>query len=410
MLKQFLNSLFFAPAHNSAKLANDTDGTKQKRVLPYTIKAVARTRQDIKNWNNAQNLTTAEEPKNYILQNLYTDALIDALLYSQVQNRLQKCMATPFVIKKENGDADEEQTKTCQQSPAIAAILQAIWECRLYGYSLVELALSPTAGLTVQNIPRQHVVPQKGLFYPDYAEDKTIPYRQLKEYGTWLLEFTSTDIGLINKAIPHVLFKRFAQSCWSELCELYGIPPRVIKTNTQDTAMLNRAEAMMRDMSAAAWFIIDSEETFEWAKATDTNGDVYKQLINLCNNEMSLLLTGAVIGQDTQNGSRSKDESGREQLQELVDSDLGMMQSLFNNTVMPALVAIGYLSGKPSLHFQKKPNLQQLWDITKESLPYYTVDADWVKDTFGVQITGERKQDAATGTKLLDGSYFFEQG
>ncbi|WP_446662918.1 phage portal protein family protein, partial [Flavobacterium psychrophilum] len=35
---------------------------------------------------------------------------------------------------------------------------------------------------------------------------------------------------MLNKAVSHVLFKRFAQSCWSELCEIYGIPPRVLKT------------------------------------------------------------------------------------------------------------------------------------------------------------------------------------
>ena len=73
------------------------------------------------------------------------------------------------------------------------------------------------------------------------------------------MEFGSPrNYGLLNKAVPHALFKKFAHSCWSELCEIYGIPPRYIKTNTQDPEMLDRAEQMLRDMGSAAYFIIDT--------------------------------------------------------------------------------------------------------------------------------------------------------
>lgn len=380
---------------------------KAKKVLPHKVKAVARTRQDITNWNAAFNLTIAEEPKNWLHQNLLTEACVDALLASQLQNRLQKCLARPYVLKTEKGEIDAEQTAKLKSSPATIDLHTSSWERRLYGYNLVELQATADT-LIVNKIPRQNVVPQKGYFYEDYTEDTFIEYRLLKEFGKWILEFNNGDMGLINKAIPHVLFKRFAQSCWSELCELYGIPPRVLKTNTQDTAQLNRAEAMMRDMSAAAWFIIDNDENFEWAKASDTNGDVYKQLINLCNNEISLLISGAVVGQDTQNGSRSKDESGREQLQELVDSDLMQIEMDWNSIIIPALLQLGYLKGNVRFEFEKATDLNQLWTITKEALPFFNIDPEWAKNTFGVEITGERTQATAKSGKLNDDSSFFD--
>ena len=37
----------------------------------------------------------------------------------------------------------------------------------------------------------------------------------------WIQYIFNYDYGLLNKAVPHVLFKKFAQSCWSELCEIY---------------------------------------------------------------------------------------------------------------------------------------------------------------------------------------------
>src|SRR5690606_25031665 len=122
-------------------------------------------------------------------------------------------------------------------------------------------------------IPRYNVVPQTGMFYPEYGDtSRGIAYRELPEFGTWILEFNSETLGLMNKLVPMALFTRFMESCWSELGEIYGIPPRVLKTNTQDATMLKRAESMMRDMGSASWFIIDETEEFEFAKGVATNG------------------------------------------------------------------------------------------------------------------------------------------
>lgn len=268
-----------------------------------------------------------------------------------------------------------------------------------YGYNLIELELikdfQSQSNINVHVIPRANVVPQTGLFYPDYSEDTFTKYREMREFGTWILEFNTGEMGLLNKAVSHVLFKRFAQSCWSELCEIYGIPPRVMKTNTQDPTMLNRAEAMMKDMGAAAWFIIDESEKFEWATGVQTNGDVYNNLINLCNNEMSLLISGAIIGQDTKNGSRSKDTASQEMLWNLVQSDMQMLEEIWNKTIIPALLNIGILKGDVRFEFEPSEDLKQLWAITKDALEFYKVDAEWVKTKFGVEITGEREEPVA---------------
>lgn len=393
-------------AHFSANVK--TNAKKPNLAHQIAPKAVARTQQDIASWNKAIQLTKLEDnPKQYLLQQLYDEISLDALLTSQVENRQLKALSERIVLKKPTGEVDEEQTAILNNAIFTNEINRHILNSKYRGHSVIEFSFNELEQLHVDLIPRANIDPKSGVLYPDYTDDKKIDYRNTSEFGTWILEFgEADDLGLLNSAVPHVLFKRFAQSCWSELCEIYGIPPRVMKTNTQDPAAMNRAESMMTDMGAAAWFIIDENEQFEWAKGANTNGDVYKNLIALCNNEISLLFSGAVIGQDTANGSRSKDESSQDMLKVLIESDLSLTEKYWNTKVIPALVQIGVLKGDVVYGYEQHEDLAQLWTMTKESLPYYKVNAEWVQEKFGVQIDGERETQQNSGNLKLDSDFF----
>lgn len=383
-----------------------------KRFLPYDSKAVSRTRQDIQSWNTALRMAQSEDAKNYKLQLLFDEISNDALLTSQIQNRKQQLFTSSFSLKKPNGEVDEEQTTKLKNSPIFRQLTMAILDSLYYGYSLVELRLEAnTKGElmpVVTTLPRTNVVPQKGLFYKDYTQDKTTLYREMPEFGTWILEFNSNELGLLNKAVSHVLFKRFAQSCWSELCEIYGIPPRVLKTNTQDGTMLRRGEQMMRDMGSAAWFIIDSTENFEWAKGVATNGDVYNNLIGLCNNEISMLISGAVIGQDTKNGSNGKEQSSQDMLWQLVQSDMEQAEQYWNNTIIPALVNIGFITGELNYEFDPQEDTQQLYERAIGFLRTgsYSITPDYILKKFGLEVVEKTQPTPGTQKLDLDGDFF----
>lgn len=336
-------------------------------------------------------MALSEEPSHAALQLLYKDVCNDALLTSQLENRLRHLTGSSWSLINASGSVQDEATEALGKSPVMQQLMRAVWEAGIYGHTLVEVEPAKAGGLTVRTIPRQHICPPLGRFYPDSWDiSRHIDYRKLSEYGTWLLEFGGEDLGLLNKAVPHVLFRRFAMSCWSELCEIYGIPPRVMKTNVQDPGMLTRAESMMKDMGAAAWFVIDETESFEWATATTTNGDVYNNLINRCSQELSLLISGAVIGQDTEHGNRSKDESAQTMLYSLVQSDMRQVEQSFNHQVLPALARLGIVPHGLSMRFDPEPDLEKLWKYTAGFLPFYNIDATWVKETFGIAVTGER--------------------
>lgn len=394
------------------ELADKSGQWKVKKGASYvpTIapKTISQTRQDIKNYIDAKNMfRNADNPTRYPYYNLLDNILVDLHLQSQVNNRMLKSLSQPFVIKDLKGELDRDTTDLLQNKQFVYQVNKAILQTTYYAHSLGEFDYV-NGELVFNLIPRQNVEPIKGRIYKDYNEDKFIAYREQKEYGTWLIEFGSnTELGLLDGCIPHVLFKRFAQSCYSELCEIYGIPPRVLKTNTQDRTMVSRGEKMLKDMGSAAWFIIDENESFDFAQGVSTNGDVYKNLINLCNNEISMGISGTVVGQDTKNGSNSKEKTSIGILQDLVDSDLSLIEQAWNSTVIPALKALGVITKDVVFSYPPAEDLELLWKMTTEAASFLEVDPEWVKDTFGIQILGSKKQPepAKLSFKLDDGFF-----
>ncbi|MCR4559411.1 MAG: DUF935 domain-containing protein [Bacteroidales bacterium] len=346
-----------------------------------------RTRKDIADWQRAQSLAMQpDNPRYYLLQELFTDICNDALLSSQISNREEPVMARPFILTDKSGKPDEKATLELSELPFIQDLIKAILDSEFFGVTLTEFT---PEGFTI--LPREHIDPKNGRFYPDCYGGSYINYRQLKEYGKTILEFNSGHIGVLNKTVPHVLFKKFAQSCWSELCEIYGIPPRFLKTDTQDPEMLRRAEEMLREMGSAAAMVIDNTEELSFASGVNTSGDVYNNLITLCNREISMVISGAVIGQDTVNGNYSKEESNKDILQRLIESDSRMVELYFNSTVLPSLRRLKLISDRElKFSFCAVEDLSDLWAKTVAIMPYYDIDPKWIKEKFGVEVLGKR--------------------
>ncbi|ANQ49606.1 DUF935 family protein [Flammeovirga sp. MY04] len=363
-------------------------------------KAISRTRKDISNWKTAlQKADNVDDPKRQLLIEVYEDIMLDGTLSSQVQQRQERTIGSSFQLINKSGKVDENATNLFKTHPFYLDIVKSILDAPLFGYSLVEFEYINDV-LTLVEIDRRHISPSNGRFYPDLLSNNYVPYREANEFGKWLIEFNESEgrnYGVLNKCVPHVLFKKFAQACWSELCEIYGIPPRVLKTNTQDPEQLDRAEAMMRDMGSAAYFIIDDQEEFNFATGVQTDGNVYKNLIQLCNNELSMVISTAIIGQDTKHGNRSKEESSSKLVDYIVKADKRKVAQEMNKKVLPALEAIGFIPGGLTFQFEVEENLKSLWEMTVQAMSHMDVDPNWVKEKFGIQVTGAKKEAALSG-------------
>lgn len=215
-----------AEAAAAAKPKKDT--RKDLRLIRRVIKRQESiTRKDIADWKRArQQATSATEPKQVLLQRLFTDIMDDALMTSQISVlRIGKSQGAEFSLLS-NGKKDDEQTQLLKDSGLYEQLVELIIESRFYNHSLIEFDFGPT-GVEAELIPRENISPEVGKFYPDIHSSVTIDYRELPEFRRWLVEIypRKRDLGLLNKAVPYVLIKKFALSCWSELCEIFGIPP-----------------------------------------------------------------------------------------------------------------------------------------------------------------------------------------
>ena len=419
-ITQILNAIGLSSrshAVSSPEVSHLTKKDKQA-VLRVIRRQEPIARHDIANWRTARlEATRTDKPKQHLLQVLYGEVMLDAKMTSQIGLRVSKSQAADWFLRRDASNAsgnqnDEDAMNILKDTGLFDKLVKYIVESQFYGQSLVQFTFDKAGNPDIELVPRTNVSPTTGTFYPDATANTGEAYRERPDFGKWILEFCpdNSDLGLINKATPYVLMKKFALSCWSELCEIYGIPPRVLKTDTQDQQMLDRAEAMMQEIGSAAYFIIDTSEQFEFAQASSTNGDVYKNFIATCDEQISLLNLGAVLGQDTLNGNRSKEESSTGLMEIIVEADKRKIAYYINKVAIPAMESLGIIPAGLRFEFAKATDTEKLWNMVYQASAYYEFDVEWLKQTFGMEITGPRMNpngsDDGTGA-LKAGSFNF---
>ncbi len=378
---------------------------RPNRLLDNIIKqSIFRARRDINQWRNAlKRAENVEMPRRDLLYNIYNEIMLDAHLSSEIQKRINAVSGANFHLFEPNGDISDK-THLLRKT-WFFRLIQYAMESIFWGHSLIQIdAIENGEIKQISLVNRFHVIPEMGIFLPSLDSDKGIFYREDKYYR-WLIEIgDNEDLGLLNKAVPHTLYKRFAQSAWSEFCEIFGMPIRYGKTNTKDKASLDRMEAMLRDMGTAAYAVIDDQEEITFVESNKSNGDVYNGLIDRCNSEISKLINGAVIGEASQGGSRAKEEVGAEIANNITLADKQFIENFINSELKPKLIQLGYPFEGLSFAFDQEKDLKSLWMITQGVLAHYDIDENFIKETFGIPVTGKKNIDSNLNAK--DNSFF----
>lgn len=363
-------------------------------IQRITEKQASQTARDMQHWRRAKQVATRVDlPKRDLLDDLVNDLLYDTHLSSQMELRRDRSLAKPYTILKADGSTDEETTALLSQSDAFSLLMQIALETPFFGHSLVEILPAPEGLFTANLLPRRHVVPKLGWILFDLSDSKGYDYRSDPGYGKTLIEMGDpNDLGILFDCAPATIYKRYAMASWSEFCEIYGIPPRVLKINTDDSEAMQRAADMMQRMGSANWAIVDKDEDLSFAAGVSDNGNIFQKLIYAAKEDVSLKICGATIGQDTQYGNRSKEESSLELLEAKCSSDRRMLERVMTSTVLPALARQGFIPEGLRFAYPQEEDKEALWTRTVSLLPYYNVDEEWIRNTFGVEITDAKSQ------------------
>ena len=81
-----------------------------------------------------------------------------------------------------------------------------------------------------------------------------------------------------------------------------------------------------------------------------------------------------------------------EQLKKYVNSDKRQVEDWMNSIVLPALYRLGILPDGLRFSFNSEEDTKELWNRTAQAMQYYEIDPAWIKDKFGIEVTGKRTQ------------------
>lgn len=355
-------------------------------------------RKDISKWRTAIQLANdVEKPRRDYLMDLLDDLDTDGHLISQMEQRKAATLNTPFqIINKKTGEIDVEKTDFLQGKWFYNLIEWAL-EAKLYGHSLVEFQSFEGNKIKDELIPRRNVIPDFKQVVPDWKQDDIrINYEEDLENG-WLLEFGKKgDLGLLNKIVPNLIWKRNIIQTWAEFCERFGIPLTTATTLSQDEKQLDLIEDMLAQLGEAAYAVFPKGTDIEIKEANRTDAYmVFDKKITRQNEEISKAITGGTMLSDN-GSSKSQSEVHERNLEErLSPMDRRDITFVINDELLPLLIKRGYpFSEDDVFGFDVTQNLDLAdhWKIVKEVQENHIVDPKWISKTFNVPIIGDKQE------------------
>lgn len=355
-----------------------------------------RIRKDVADWRKALNFAeNKENPRRWLLYNLMDDLLLDNHLYSQLQTRFLKILGLDYKIADSKTKKKDDDKTQLFQRQWFYEFMNYVLESKTHGHSLVQLSEITDGEVTkIDLVPRRHVRPEYGDFVIRQIDTTGIPYRDTPLMD-WLIEIGGTDdLGLLSKAAPNVLWKKNAQMCWSEYCEIFGMPLRVGKTNTRSIEDLNRVEEQLQKMGSAAYAVLQNGETVEFIESTKGDAfNVYDKLIDRCNSEMSKLILGQTLTSDVgKSGTRAQGEVHERVAEVITKADILFIEHIVNDKLIPVLIKHGYPLDGYYFEFVIKQEITELdWNIDNGLLQQFEIEPKYFIEKYSVPIIAKKE-------------------
>jgi hypothetical protein len=364
--------------------------------------------QTIKKWRDALALAQLAENQNCApLFELYDSIMLDSHLAALIETRVLKIMQSKFKIVDQSGKDNPELIKLFEQPWFNSFIYHAIM-AKFKGRTLIELwDLDPlTMELdSVNYIPGENVLPNKGLITKEVGDEKGYPYKDGPLANYYIQIGKNNDLGLLKDVAPDVLTKKFTKASWQELVEKEGIPPRWVVTDSYSETRENELADMMQNMVSNHWAVLKGNEKIEIANTgAATRYEIFEKLMSFMNSE----ITKRILGQDGTTDTNSTGTYGSLKVMQGVsddrhDADKTDIKYIINKELFPRLALI-------SPAYSQLTNYLFDWDDSKESTvdeivamieklekSGLEVDIKFITDKTGIPVTG-RKSDATPPT------------
>jgi SPP1 gp7 family putative phage head morphogenesis protein len=327
---------------------------------------------EIGNWTLAVRAARdPNHPRRKLLYELYESIRLDAHLQSVEEKRRtsimnQKIHWEPKLEEGQQPDKAliEKINDTILRTPWFNSFLSYAMEAIAYGHSLIELIPEKGIITRAELINRANVIPELGFVFLNYFNEPVkasngkmfddgkpldaslgIYYRTDATYSDYLIEVGGKkDYGKFMSAAQYVIYKRGGFGDWSQFAEIFGMPFFFGKYNPYDPESRKKLEEGLNNMGGKPWAVIPDGASID---KIDTNqagkSEVFRDLINICNEEISKLFLGNTLTTNSgERGARSLGEVHKDVEEDIAISDMIRLEYILNWEFKNKMAALGY--------------------------------------------------------------------
>ena len=331
----------------------------------------------------AENVDYTQRAKLY---DLYNDILLDTHLSSVIDKRKNAVLCSSIQFQRD-GKPDEAINEQLF-SPWFYRCVADILDARFWGFSLLQF-YKKGEWIDYDLVPRKHVEPVR----------KLILTRQTDLFGASWEDFEhllfiggNTDLGLLARAAPWVIYKRNTTADWAQFSEVFGMPIQEYTYETDDEEARARALQDANAIGSLATFIHGKDTELQLREAGNKTGsaEVYDRFIERCNSEISKLILGNTLTTEAStNGTQALGTVHKKVEEAVAKADREFVLNVLNYDMTDIFAHMGINTAGGKFCFPEKkdvdPNtamsvLTQLH--TTFSLP---IDDDYLYEKFGVE-------------------------
>ncbi|MCY4418890.1 MAG: DUF935 family protein [Cytophagales bacterium] len=346
-------------------------------------------RRELSDWHQARALRhDVKNPRTYLLQEVYSDTMLDAHLSSVVNNRILKIQNQAFIVRGVDHAFRQEATRSLQ-APWFQKLLKYAIESIFYGYSLIWLRDFSNSGelRDLELVDRRYVIPERACILRDFQSgSKGLSYGK---YPFHLLYVQLDDsIGLLEKATPLTLLKRHSWANWDEFEQIFGMPLRIARVPNVGSHEIAEIESWLEHMGTASYAILPSSAEIEIKDSSSSDAhEVFQEKIKQANLELSKLIIGQTMSVEA-GSSRSQSEVHERTEHRIMQADLRKLLNWLNHTLLPALRYHRYpIEEGDYIDIREEPRPQDRIKIDKVLLQAgVRLSSRYLENTYGVEL------------------------
>lgn len=364
--------------------------------------------QTIKTWKDAITYAQLEDHANRLpLLQIYDSILIDSHLQSIIESRVLRVLGSKFKFVNAKGEENKELNGLFETKWFLQFLTHAMWS-RFLGTTVLELwDLNEDQELcNTTLIPRENCLFSDGIIVKEVGDERGYQYKEGVYTNNYIQIGEDNDLGILANAAPDPLTKKFAKAAWAEYVEKFGIPPRVVTTDSHNDKRHQELADMLANMVSSHWAVLQGGEKLEMMNTQGVDAhSTFDNLITRMNSEMSK----RILGQDgTTDSKDTKGTYGSLQILEGVaedrhESDRVFIKYLINDELLWRLELISPKYAALKDHRfdwddTKELNSTELMTLVKDiSASGFVVDPDYITEKTTIPIIG-RSNLGATGT------------